>query len=131
MKIVVAILQQWHRENPDRLLQAALSQAECLAEMAPELDALQAKNASLHQQLEVKTKRIAQLETALEEAQRAAHRQAAPFRGDPQKRAVAPKRPGRKRGHPGACRPEPEKIDDFFGFLIRCCETYLITQVAS
>ena len=33
----------------------------------------------------VKAKRIAQLEAALEEAQRAAHRQAAPFRGDPQK----------------------------------------------
>jgi capsule polysaccharide export protein KpsE/RkpR len=62
MKIAVAILQQWHRENPDRLLQAALSQAERLAQMAPELEALRAQNASLHQQLEVKAKRIAQLE---------------------------------------------------------------------
>jgi len=109
MKIAVAILQQWHRENPDRLLQAALLQAERLAQIAPELEALRAQNASLHQQLEVKAKRIAQLEAALEEAQRAAHRQAAPFRGDPQKRALAPKRPGRQRGHPGACRPEPER----------------------
>jgi hypothetical protein len=84
MKIAVAILQQWHRENPDRLLQAALLQAERLAQIAPELEALRAQNASLHQQLEVKAKRIAQLKAALEEAQRAAHRQAAPFRGDPQ-----------------------------------------------
>ena len=35
MKIAVAMLQQWHRENPARLLQAALSQAERLAQMAP------------------------------------------------------------------------------------------------
>jgi hypothetical protein len=65
MKIAVAMLQQWHRENPARLLQAALLQAERLAQMAPELEALRAQNASLHQQLEVKTKRIAQLEAAL------------------------------------------------------------------
>jgi transposase len=112
MKIVAAMLQQWHREDPARLLQAALLQAERLAQMAPELEALRAQNAWLHQQLEVQTKRLAQLETALQEAQRLAYRQAAPFRGDPQKRAMAPKRPGRKRGHPGACRPEPEQIDE-------------------
>ena len=52
------------------------------------------------------------LKTALQGAQRAAYRQAAPFRGDPQKRTVAPKRPGRKRGHPGACRPEPKQINE-------------------
>ena len=34
MKIAVAILQQWHRENPDRLLQAALLQAEHLGPRA-------------------------------------------------------------------------------------------------
>src|SRR5580704_6019439 len=112
MNCSAAILRQWRREDPDRLLQAALSQAECLAEMAPELDALRAENASLHQQLEVKTKRIAQLEEALQAAQRAAHRQAAPFRVEPQKRAVAPKRPGRQRGHPGAFRHQPEQIDE-------------------
>ena len=40
MNCSAAILRQWRREDPDRLLQAALSQAECLAEMAPELHAL-------------------------------------------------------------------------------------------
>jgi transposase len=112
MKVAAAILKQWHREDPTRLLQAALWQAERLAQTAPELEALRAENASLHQQLEVKTKRIAQLEEALEAAQRAAHRQAAPFRIEPQKRAVAPKRPGRKRGHPGAFRHKPDHIDE-------------------
>jgi hypothetical protein len=90
MKIAAALLQQWHRENPARLLQAALLQAERLAQMAPELEALRAQNALLHEELEVKTKRLAQLEAALEEAQRAAHRPAAPFRGDPKN---APWRP--------------------------------------
>ena len=121
MKIAVAILQQWHRENPARLLQAALLQAERLAQMAPELEALRAQNASLHEQLEVKAKRIAQLEAALEEAQRAAHRQAAPFRGDPQKRAVAPNRPGRKRGHPGAFRHQPDHIDEHLEAKLCSC----------
>ncbi len=72
MKATVAILSQWHREDPDRLLRAALRQAEQLAQMAPELDHLRTQNAWLHQQLEDKTKRIAELEEALEAAQRAA-----------------------------------------------------------
>src|SRR3982075_1931485 len=121
MNCSAAILRQWRREDPDRLLQAALSQAECLAEMAPELDALRAENASLHEQLEVKTKRIAQLEEALAAAQRAAHRQAAPFRVESQKRALAPKRPGRKRGHPGAFRHEPDHIDEHLEAKLCSC----------
>ena len=112
MNVAAGMLRQWHRENPARLLQAALLQAERLAEMAPELEALRAQIASLHHQLELKTKRITQLEEALAAAQRAAHRQAAPFRVEPQKRSVAPKRPGRKRGHPGAFRHKPDDIDE-------------------
>jgi hypothetical protein len=121
MKLAAEILRQWHSENPARLLQAALLQAERLAQMAPELEALRAQNASLHQELELKTKRIAQLEEALEAAQRAAHRQAAPFRVEPQKRAVAPKRPGRKRGHPGACRHKPDLSDEHLEIKLCSC----------
>ena len=112
MNCSAAILRQWRREDPDRLLQAALSQAERLAELAPEVEALRVHIASLYQQLEVKTKRIAELQAALQAAERAAHRQAAPFRLEPQKRAVTPKRPGRKRGHPGAFRRKPDHIDE-------------------
>jgi hypothetical protein len=69
MNCSTAILKQWRREDPDRLLQAALWQAERLTEMAPELDALRAQNASLHQQLEVQTKRLVELQAALQAAQ--------------------------------------------------------------
>jgi len=111
MKVAAGLLREWSSENPARLLQAALWQAERLSEMAPELETLRAQNAYLEQQLEAQTKRLAELEKALEAAQRRAHRQAAPFRVEPQKRAVAPKRPGRQRGHPGAFRHQPEQID--------------------
>jgi transposase len=113
VKPTVAILIQWHREDPDRLLQAALRQAEQLAQIIPERDCLRTQNAWLHQQLEAKTKRIVELEEALETAQRVAHRQAAPFRIEEKKRVLAPKRPGRKQGHPGAFRPQPDQIDEY------------------
>ena len=121
MNCSAAILTQWRREDPDRLLQAALSQAERLAEMAPQVEALRAQNAWLHQQVEVKTKRIAELQAALEAAQRAAHRQAAPFRIEAQKRAAAPKRPGRKHGHPGAFRHKPEQTDEHIEVQLCSC----------
>ena len=121
MKVAAALLRQWHSDNPARLLQAALWQAERLAEMAPELEALRAENVSLHQQLEVKTKCIAQLEEALQAAERAVHRQAAPFRIEEKKRLSAPKRPGRKPGHPGAFRHKPDHIDEAIEVQLCSC----------
>ena len=120
MKIAVAMLQQWYRDNPARLLQAALSQAERLAQMAPEAEAIRAQNASLQQQLEVKTKRIAQLEAALEEAQRAAHRQAALSVATPKD---APLRPS-DRGASADIRAlaaEPEQIDESLEVKLCSC----------
>ena len=111
MKAAEAILTRWCYEDPDRLLQAALRQARELAELVPELDGLRSQNATLRQQLEIQAKRIAQLEEALLAAERAAHRQAAPFRIEEKKRVLAPKPPGRKHGHPGAFRHPPDHID--------------------
>jgi transposase len=121
MKAAEAILIRWRREDPDRLLQAALRQARELAELLPELDGLRSQSAMLGQQLEIQTKRIAQLEEALQGAERAAHRQAAPFRVEPQKRSVAPKRPGSKRGHPGACRHKPDHVDEYLEVQLCSC----------
>src|SRR6516162_4109421 len=111
MKAAEAILTRWSYQDPDRLLQAALRQARELAELVPELDGLRSQNATLRQQLEIQAKRIAQLEEALLGAERAAHRQAAPFRIEEKKRVLAPKPPGRKHGHPGAFRHPPDHID--------------------
>jgi len=52
---------------------------------------------------------VTQLKGQLEEAQRAAKRQAAPFSKGPPK--ANPKRPGRKPGHAPARRPKPEHVD--------------------
>ena len=53
----------------------------------------------------------AQLRSGLQEAQRAALRQAAPFRIKENKRVENPKPPGRKKGHEGSCRSRPPKVD--------------------
>jgi len=121
MKTAAAILTQWRHQDPDRLLQTALRQAQQLAEMSPELERLGAQNAWLSQQLEATTKRIVELEEALETAQRAAYRQAAPFRIPEQKRVPAPKRPGRKHGHPGAFRHQPDHIDEYIEVALCVC----------
>jgi transposase len=121
MKSTVAILTRWRREDPDRLLACALRQARELAEVVPELDGLRSQNAALAQQLEIQTKRIAQLEEALQAAERAAHRQAAPFRIEEKKRVLAPKPPGRKHGHPGAFRHRPDHIDEYIEVELCAC----------
>src|SRR6516162_2964911 len=45
--------------------------------------------------------------------ERAAHRPAAPFRIEEKKRVPAPKRPGRKQGHPGTFRHQPDQVDEY------------------
>jgi transposase len=121
MKTAAAILTQWRHQDPDRLLQTALRQAEQLAQMSAELERLGAENAWLSEQLEAKTNRIVELEEALEAARRAAYRQAAPFRIPEQKRVPAPKRPGRKHGHPGAFRHQPDHIDEYIDVALCVC----------
>jgi hypothetical protein len=44
MKATAASLSQWHREDPDRLLDTALRQAKQLAQMVPELERLWTQN---------------------------------------------------------------------------------------
>jgi transposase len=121
VKTTAAILAQWRREDPDRLLGCALRQAKELAEVAPELERLRAQNAWLSEQLEVKTKCITELQEALEALQRVAYRQAAPFRIPEHKRIPKPKPPGRKAGHPGAFRHQPDHIDEFIEVQLCTC----------
>jgi len=69
--------------------------------LAKDLEAAQARVAEQEQQLQQKDQQIEQL-------QREAHRQAAPFRRPEAQRHPHPARPGRKPGHPGAYRPKPD-----------------------
>lgn len=54
------------------------------------------------------------LREKLSQAERRSARQAAPFRRPDEKKVPEPKRkkPGRKPGHPGACRPIPPHLDE-------------------
>jgi len=62
---------------------------------------------------------VAELKGALEEAQRAAKRQAAPFAR--RKRKKNPQRPGRKRGHAAANRPAPDHVDAHVSVPLGSC----------
>lgn len=73
--------------------------------------ALTVENLRLKQQLDAATALCGQLEDRLEQVQKQAHRQAAPFRRAQEQRNPRPARPGRKAGHPASFRPKPEHID--------------------
>ena len=80
--------------------------------------ALTIENTQLRRQLQEKDARLQESQAALQRAdeqlelwQRAAYRQAAPFRRAEQERNPNPARPGRKPGHVGAYRSKPDHID--------------------
>ena len=107
-------LEGWAKEDPPRLLQAALIQIEQLQTRSGQLRDARA-------QIKFKDQRIAELETLLQKALSAPLRQAAPFRVPEAKRTAVPKRPGRKAGHPGACRPRPAQIDEEITVELSAC----------
>jgi hypothetical protein len=103
----------------DDLIRIILDQAERIDSLRQEIESLQSERDRLRKKDEQRQKRIQdankqidELRKQLEEAQRAPHRQAAPFRVPEAKRKAEPKRPGRRAGHPGACRPKPDHVND-------------------
>jgi len=121
MKLSAAILTKWRWQDPDRLLKTALRQAQRLEEVVPELERLRSQNAALQEQVQSQQQRIEQLDEALQSAERAAYRQAAPFRVPEHKRVAIPKPPGRKAGHPGAYRHQPDTIDEEIEVALCSC----------
>lgn len=83
--------------------------------------ALTLENLGLKQQLEAAQTVNRQLEERLEQAQREAHRQAAPFRREEKQRNPHPGRPGRKAGHVGRFRPVPDHIDEAIEVPLEAC----------
>lgn len=90
--------------EPQRLVELVLHLQE-------EKGALQKEVENLQEQLRQRNHELSQQLEKLEQAQRAAFRQAAPFRREEEERVQQPKRPGRPAGHPGSYRPRPEEID--------------------
>jgi transposase len=77
------------------------------------IDGLQRENAELRAQLAAARAEIDQLRERLEQAERTAARQAAPFRRRDSKKKPdgSKKRPGRPPGHPGSYRAVPAHVD--------------------
>lgn len=85
-----------------------------IRELEAENQALRKENAQLRATIEDLLRRISQLEQHCEELERAAHRQAAPFRR-PEKKRKPPelhRQAGRPAGHPPAWRSSPEHVDE-------------------
>lgn len=91
------------QDDPDALIEIIIRQAKKLHEQA--------------EALKKQHKRIRELE----QAQRKAHRAVAPHRIDEAKRVKHPKRPGRKKGHPGSYRLAPEQIDQTLEVALPAC----------
>lgn len=82
-----------------------------IVRQAEQILALVAQCEAFRAELVQKNGQIVQLEQKLEETQRRAFRQAAPFRLPESRREGSPRRPGRPKGHPGSYRPKPTQID--------------------
>ena len=74
-------------------------------------------------QVDQLTRENADLRERLDALERKAARQAAPFRRRERKKVSAGKRkrPGRKEGHPGACRAVPQRVDHEVEVPLSCC----------
>jgi transposase len=85
-----------------------------LEQLRQENQALRAEVAALEQTVRDLLDRNRQLQEQLDERERAAARQAAPFRRRPSQKVPdgSKKRPGRPPGHPGARRAVPDSIDE-------------------
>lgn len=95
------------KDRPEVLVEIILKQAALI-------ETLQAQVASL-------TAKVAELEAKLAERGKGPP-PAAPFRRPDNERKSQPGRPGRKPGHPGACRPRPDQVDESIEVpLDDCC----------
>jgi transposase len=97
--------------------------ADIIAELEHQVGQLRDQNEQLRQENERLREENRTLRDQLEEAQRLAARQAAPFRRRQRQKVAddARKRPGRKKGHAGSCRRCPPEIDETHEVPLSCC----------
>jgi transposase len=77
-----------------------------------EVERLRRRVAELELENEKLREEKSQLEEKIKAISREAFRQAAPFRRRDRLRSKAPKKPGRRPGHPGSRRPVPKQVDE-------------------
>lgn len=116
------------RDQPDRLIALVLGQARTLemllgqqAQWEGQRVEAVAQIQSLREALRQKNQEVLQLTEQLQAAQRAAYRQAAPFRRPEHQRSAQPGQPGRKPGHPAAFRPKPAHIHHHLSVPLSDC----------
>ena len=107
--------------NPQLLLDLLRQQTAAIEALREQLEKQSRQVEAQSRLIEELREELARTRRQLEESERAAHRQAAPFRTEPAKRKQTPGRPGRPKGHPGACRPKPEQIDETIDIKLECC----------
>jgi transposase len=92
-----------------------------IVRQAEQIVALMGERDALRVEVRQKNQEVAALEEKLEQTQRRAFRQAAPFRVSEERRHRQPRRPGRRRGHPGSCRRKPTRIDQHLKVPLEVC----------
>jgi transposase len=95
------------------------------------VEVLLERNDRLTEKLDGLARQVTELREKLEVAEREGKRQAAPFRQREKPRVAKPKKPGRKKGHPGTCRPIPPRADTFVEAPLAGCPECggLVTRV--
>jgi transposase len=102
------------RDRPDELIEIILRQAEVIEQMRKDLDELKKQIDDLNDRNNGLSAKVDQLQTA-------AARQAAPFRIRDKLHVRDPKKPGRKKGHPGSFRPVPDQVDERISVPLAAC----------
>ena len=93
------------RDRPEELIEIILRQADAIEQLQKEV-------AELKQEIKDSNDRNDGLSAKVDELEKKAARQAAPFRIDERQRVAEPKRPGRAKGHAGCCRAIPNRVDE-------------------
>jgi len=102
------------RDQPDALIAIVEQQARVIEQLRAQITMLEARLRDVDDQQRG-------LQARLEQAERTAARQAAPFRRDPLTRSTMPRRPGRRAGHPGAWRAIPATVDATLTVPLTAC----------
>src|SRR6266567_1395400 len=102
------------RDQPDQLIEIILRQAGVIEELRMEIQSLKEQIKDLQNRNDGLSAKVAALETK-------AARQAAPFRIPEQQRQLQPRKPGRKAGHAGSCRPVPTVVDEHIEVPLTAC----------